>query len=161
LAKREVEFANVPSYDSGPSVVRATQGLVQVQDVILTAERADEILADKAVALTARKALKYRDVWDVWYLVDKLNAQADRDIVTRKFADYGTSEVGAKAKQRREDLAKSSTAKSFLDEMRRFLPAKRVAEMSDTGLHRTILAASAELIERAVLPIAPKWHNMP
>ncbi len=151
-----IEFANVPSYDSGPSVVRATQGLVQVQDVILTAERADEILADKAVALTARKVLKYRDVWDVWYLVDKLNAQADRDIVTRKFADYGTSEVGAKAKQRREDLAKSSTAKSFLDEMRRFLPAKRVAEMSDAGLHRTILAASGELIERAVLPIAPK-----
>jgi predicted nucleotidyltransferase component of viral defense system len=151
-----IEFANVPSYDSGPSVVRATQGLVQVQDVILTAESADEILADKAVALTARKVLKYRDVWDVWYLVDKLNAQADRDIVTRKFADYGTSEVGAKAKQRREDLAKSSTAKSFLDEMRRFLPAKRVAEMSDAGLHRTILAASGELIERAVLPIAPK-----
>src|SRR6266852_2179077 len=152
----KVEFANVPSYDSGPNVVRATPGLVQVQDVILTAESADEILADKAVALTARKVLKHRDVWDVWYLVDKLNAQADRDIVTRKFADYGTSEVGAKAKQRREDLAKSSTAKSFLDEMRRFLPAKRVAEMSDAGLHRAILAASGELIERAVLPIAPK-----
>ena len=113
-----------------------------MQDVILTVESANEILADKAVALTARQVLKYRDVWDVWYLVNKLNAQADRDIVARKFADYGTSDVEAKARQRREDLAKSSTAKSFLDEMRRFLPAKRVAEMRDAGLHRTILAAS-------------------
>ena len=92
-----------------------TQGLVQIQDVILTAESANEILADKAVALTARKVLKYRDVWDVWYLVGKLNAEANRDIVTRKFADYGTSDVEAKAKQRRADLAKGSTAKSFLD----------------------------------------------
>ena len=126
------------------------------QALNLTAESANEILADKVVALTAREVLKYRDVWDVWYLVKKLNAQADRDVVTRKFADYGTSDIEAKAKQRQEDLAKDSTAKSFLDEMRRFLPAKRVGEMSDAGLHRTILAASGELIERAVLPIAPK-----
>ena len=150
-----IEFANVPSYDGGPNVAKATQGLVQMQDVILTAESANEILADKAVALTAREVLKYRDVWDVWYLVNKLNAQVDRDIVTRKFADYGTSDAEAKAKQRREDLAKGSTAKLFLDEMRRFLPAKRVAEMSDGGLHQTILAASGELINRSVLPIAP------
>ena len=148
----KIEFANVPSYDRRPNVAKVTQGLVQMQDVILTAESANEILADKAVALTAREVLKYRDVWDVWYLVNKLNAQADRDVVARKFADYGTSDVEAKAKQRREDLAKGSTAKSFLDEMRRFLPAKRVAEMSDAGLHQTILAASGELIKRAVLP---------
>lgn len=150
-----IEFANVPSYESGPNVAKAMQGLVQIQDVILTTESANEILADKAVALTARQALKYRDVWDVWYLINKLNAQADRDIVARKFGDYGTFEVEAKAKQRRDELGKSSTEKSFLDEMRRFLPAKRVAEMSDTGLHRAILATSGDLITRAVLPKLP------
>jgi predicted nucleotidyltransferase component of viral defense system len=147
----KIEFANVPSYDSGPNVAKVTQGLVQMQDVILTVESANEILADKAVALTAREVLKFRDVWDVWYLVNKLNAQADRDIVTRKFADYGTSDVEAKAKQRRDDLAKGSTAKLFLDEMRRFLPAKRVAEMSDAALQQTILGASSELLRCAVL----------
>ena len=147
----KIELANVPSYDSGPHVARATQGLVQIQDVILTAESANEILADKAVALTAREVMKYRDVWDVWDLVNRLGAQADRDIVTRKFADYGTLDVAAKARQRRDDLTKDSTAKSFLDEMRRFLPAKRVAEMCDAGLHRSILAASGDLLGRAVI----------
>jgi predicted nucleotidyltransferase component of viral defense system len=127
-----------------------------MQDVILTVESANEILADKAVALTARQVMKYRDVWDVWYLVNRLNAQADRAIVDRKFIDYGTSDIEAKAKQRRDELAKGSTAKLFLDEMRRFLPAKRVAEMGDTQLHRTILAASSELIKRAVLRISAK-----
>jgi len=150
-----IEFANVPSYDSGPNVARAMAGLVQIQDVILTTESANEILADKAVALTARPVLKYRDVWDVWYLINKLNAQADRNIVARKFGDYGTLDVEAKAKQRRDELGKSSTAKLFLDEMRRFLPAKRVAEMSGAGLHRAILATSGDLITGVVLPKRP------
>ena len=70
----KIEFANVPSYDSKPLTVSATPGLVQIQDVILNAETPNEILADKAVALTARAALKFRDVWDVWF-----RQQARRD----------------------------------------------------------------------------------
>lgn len=150
----KIEFANVPSYDNGPNVARVTQGLVQIQDVILAVESANEILADKAVALAAREVLKYRDVWDVWYLVNKLNAQADREIVNQKFADYKTSDFEIKAKQRLNELTKASTAKLFLEEMRRFLPGKRIAEMDAAGLHQTILATSGELIRRAVLPIS-------
>jgi hypothetical protein len=62
----KIEFANVPSYDNAPRLARITPGLVQMQDVILAVESQNEILADKAVALTARETLKYRDVWDVW-----------------------------------------------------------------------------------------------
>jgi predicted nucleotidyltransferase component of viral defense system len=122
-----------------------------MEDVVLTVESANEILADKAVALTAREALKYRDVWDVWYLTNKLNAQIERDMVADKFANYGTSDVDTKAKRRQEVLTKASTEKAFLDEMTRFLPAKRVSEISNAGLHKSILAASANLITRAVL----------
>jgi predicted nucleotidyltransferase component of viral defense system len=150
----KIEFANVPSYDNGPTVAKVTQDLVQMQDVILTVESTDEILADKAVALTARQAIKYRDVWDVWYLVNKFNAQANRDIVNRKFADYGTLDFETKAKRRLDELAEPSTAKMFLEEMRRFLPAKRVAEINATDLHQTILTANIDLIVRAVLPIS-------
>jgi predicted nucleotidyltransferase component of viral defense system len=147
----KIEFANVPYYDCGPNVVRATPGLVQMDDVILTVERPDEILADKVVALTAGEVMKYRDVWDVWYLINKLDAQADRDMVRRKFADYGVADVEAKAKHRCEELARLRTAKPFLEEMRRFLPAKRIAETSNTGLHRAMLATSEHLIEQVVL----------
>jgi predicted nucleotidyltransferase component of viral defense system len=147
----KIEFANVPSYDNQPNTAKAVSGLVQMQDVILTVESANEILADKAVALTARQALKYRDVWDVWYLTNKLNAQIKGRMVSDKFADYGTSNVDAKAKQRQEELANASTEKAFLDEMTRFLPAKRVLEIRDTGLHKSILSASANLIASAVL----------
>jgi predicted nucleotidyltransferase component of viral defense system len=146
----KIEFANVPSYASGPNMAKAVPGLVQMEDVILAVEGASEILADKAVALTARQALKYRDVWDVWFLTNKLNAQIERDIVVKKFADYGTSDVEAKARRRQEELTKASTEKAFLDEMTRFLPAKRVSEISNTGMHKSILATSVNLISRAV-----------
>jgi predicted nucleotidyltransferase component of viral defense system len=150
----KIEFANVPAYETKPVSVRATPGLVQVQDVILTAETPNEILADKAVALTAREALKFRDVWDVWFLQNKLDAKVDRDIVQKKFADYGTSDMEAKAEKRLADLSKEATVTAFLSEMKRFLPSKRVAQLSEIGLQHSILAESSDLLRRAVLPVS-------
>jgi predicted nucleotidyltransferase component of viral defense system len=149
----KIEFANVPSYDNKPRVVRVTPGLVQIQDVILAVESPNEILADKAVALVAREVLKYRDVWDVWYLVNRLDARVDRNLVQHKFADYGTIDIETRARRRREELMKESTAKAFLGEMKRFLPSKRVAELTEMGVHRAVLGDSGELIKRAVLMV--------
>jgi predicted nucleotidyltransferase component of viral defense system len=148
----KIEFANVPAHDVKPVPVKATPGLVQVQDVILNAETIHEILADKAVALTARPVLKYRDVWDVWYLKNALNAAIAREIVQKKFADYGTTQTEQKAEKRVAELSKDATANAFLAEMKRFLPAKRVSQLSQAGLHRSILAESSDLLRRAVLP---------
>jgi predicted nucleotidyltransferase component of viral defense system len=147
----KIEFTNVPSYDSKPVPVNATLGLVQIQDVILNAETANEILADKAVALTARPALKFRDVWDVWFLVNKLGATSDREMVGRKFADYGTSDVAVKAKARLDELAKDATTTAFYAEMRRFLPSARVTQMSQMNVQRTMLSDSADLIRKTVV----------
>ena len=147
----KIEFANVPSYDSKPLTVNATPGLVQIQDVILNAETPNEILADKAVALTARAALKFRDVWDVWFLVNKLGATPDREMVLKKFADYGTSDIAVKANARLDELVKDATATAFYAEMQRFLPSARVAQMSQMNLQRAILSDSADLIQKTVV----------
>ena len=150
----KIEFANVPAYETKPMPVRATPDLVQVQDVILTVETPNEILADKAVALTAREALKFRDVWDVWFLQNKLDANVDREVVQKKFADYGTSDLEAKAEKRLAELSSEATPNAFLSEMKRFLPAKRVAQLSETGLQHSILTGSGDLLRRAVLPVS-------
>ena len=147
----KIEFANVPSYDSKPLTVSATPGLVQIQDVILNAETPNEILADKAVALTARAVLKFRDVWDVWFLVNKLGATPDREMVLKKFADYGTPDIAVKANARLDELAKDATAMAFYAEMKRFLPSARVVQMSQMNLQHTMLADSADLIRKTVV----------
>lgn len=150
----KIEFANVPAYETKPMPVRATPGLVQVQDVILTVETPNELLADKAVALTAREVLKFRDVWDVWFLQNKLDAKVAREVVQKKFADYGTSDMEAKAEKRLAELSSEATPNAFLSEMKRFLPAKRVAQLSETGLQHSILTESGDLLRRAVLPVS-------
>lgn len=150
----KIEFANVQAYETKPMLVRATPGLVQVQDVIVTAEAPNEILADKVVALTAREALKFRDVWDIWFLQNKLDAKVDREFVQKKFADYGTRDDEAKAEKRLAELAMQGTASAFLSEMKRFLPAKRVAQLAETGFSHSILAESGDLLRRAVLPVS-------
>jgi predicted nucleotidyltransferase component of viral defense system len=150
----KIEFANVPAYETKPMPVRATPGLVQVQDVILMVETPNEILADKTVALTARDAIKFRDVWDVWFLQSKLDAKVEREIVRKKFSDYGTSDMEAKAEKRRAELSGQATADAFLREMKRFLPARRVAQLSETGLQHSILTESGELLRRGVLPLS-------
>lgn len=147
----KIEFTNVPSYDSKPLAVNATPGLVQIQDVILNVETANEILADKAVALTARSALKFRDVWDVWFLIHKLGASPDRAMVGRKFADYGTSDMAVKAQVRLDELAKDTTATAFYAEMKRFLSSARVTQMLQMNFQRTMLSDSADLIRKTVL----------
>jgi predicted nucleotidyltransferase component of viral defense system len=147
----KIEFANVPSYDSKPLTVSATPGLVQIQDVILNAETPNEILADKAVALTARAALKFRDVWDVWFLVNKLGAAPDREMVLKKFADYGTLDIAVKVNARLNELRKDATATAFYAEMRRFLPSARIAQMSQMNLQRAMLSDSADLVRKTAV----------
>jgi hypothetical protein len=80
----------------------------------LTVETPNEVLADKAVALTAGAALKFRDVWDVRFLQNRLDAEADRETVRKKFNDYGTSDPDAKAEKRLSELSEKSTADAFL-----------------------------------------------
>jgi predicted nucleotidyltransferase component of viral defense system len=150
-SRTKIEFANIPSYDSKPRSVSATPGLVQIQDVILNAETPNEILADKAVALTARTALKFRDVWDVWYLINKLGATPDREMVHKKLADYGIADITLKANTRLDELAKEATVTAFYREMKRFLPSARVAQMSQMGLQHVMLSDSADLIRKTVV----------
>jgi predicted nucleotidyltransferase component of viral defense system len=147
----KIEFANVPSYDSKPLMVSVTPGLVQIQDVILNAETPSEILADKAVALIARTALKFRDVWDVWFLAHKLGAIPDREMVLKKFVDYGTTDIAVRAIARLDELAKDATATAFYVEMKRFLPSARVAQLSQMNLQRAMLSDSSDLIRKTVV----------
>jgi hypothetical protein len=83
--------------------------------------------------------------------LNKLGATADREMVLKKFVDYGTADVEAKANARIEQLEKEETAKAFYVEMKRFLPSARVAQMSQMNLQRTMLSECADLVRETVL----------
>src|SRR5260370_2738867 len=60
----------------------------------------------------------------------------------------------AKDEKRLAELSSEATPNAFLSEMKRFLPAKRVAQLSETGLQHSVLTESGDLLRRAVLPVS-------
>lgn len=148
----KVEFANVPSYDNGPAVVANRFFLPDVPDIILRVEQPAEILADKAIALTARPVFKHRDIWDVWFLRRQLGASVNRSMIEKKFSDYKTANPIEKAQNRIEVLADPQTESEFMTEMSRFLPKARVGELGTFSLPKIILAEAAAFLREAVLP---------
>lgn len=146
----KVEFANIPSYDNAPRPVRSSIKLTGLPTTLLKVETPREILADKAVALTARAALKHRDVWDVWILTDEKKVTLDVEMVARKFADYGVTSIAERAEARIAELGTPEAEAGFLSEMARFLPALEVSQMNRLGMHRSMLRASADLLRQVV-----------
>lgn len=58
---------------------------------VLVVETLEELLSDKVRALLERPYLKGRDIYDVWYLRDRLSVSLDRDVLERKFTCYAAT----------------------------------------------------------------------
>jgi len=89
----KIEVANVPVYTV---VARKLQGNYRClpdgyKDVLLEVETADEIMADKLVALAAsQKYVRHRDIWDLIWLRER-GASVRAELVERKIEDYRES----------------------------------------------------------------------
>lgn len=85
-----IEIASIPSYE--PTFKRIAQnykGLPEkFNQMMIAVESESEILADKIVALGARKYIKHRDIWDIKFLQDK-GVNIDFNLVNKKLSDYG------------------------------------------------------------------------
>ncbi|MFH1594674.1 MAG: nucleotidyl transferase AbiEii/AbiGii toxin family protein [Candidatus Omnitrophota bacterium] len=86
--KTNIEFVNVPSYEN--QVVILEREDIAINPAI-TVETPQEILSDKFVALAARRYLKGRDIWDIYFILKTLKTPLDdktKRMAVRKIADY-------------------------------------------------------------------------
>ena len=88
----------------------------------------EEILADKIVALCLRKFIKARDLWDL-VMLEQQGLTINDHWVMAKFKDYKSVDAPLQCLQQRlielPDYWKSG---DFENEMRRFLPRKKIQE---------------------------------
>lgn len=118
-----VEICNVQGHEPAPKLIRPLYTpLEHIEPIVLHVESEREILADKIVALAARKWIKYRDVWDLKHLKDR-DLVPDSNLVQIKAADYGlaVSELSSGLDQARSILETSEAKKGFVKEMNRFV----------------------------------------
>lgn len=132
VQKINIDICSLPSYDKRPMMLRNIYGIeMGTSSLILQAQSREEIFADKIIALALRpNRFKNRDLWDITWLSQQGVALPvhliskkihDRDVTADKFLDILS---------KRQLLLEQDPIvhQDFVNEMKRFLPAKIVNE---------------------------------
>lgn len=132
-----IDICAVPSYDRQPMLLRNHYGIdMGTSGLIIQAQSREEILADKLVAFALRpNRIKNRDIWDIGWLKQQ-NITLPTNLVRKKVSDHRrssgdfTQSLSERVKLLTDD---SEIHQSFINEMKRFLPPKVVAETVSKG----------------------------
>lgn len=147
-----LEVANIPAHRPEIGHVKANYAEISpaFRQIILAVESKEEILADKIVALGARRYLKFRDVWDIKMLLDD-KIQPDFELVQAKLGDYAydPATFAQRLCERAEALVTDASRKGFYDEMSRFVETRTLPLLARPAMVQPYLVASAKLATRA------------
>jgi len=148
----KVEVANVPSYQPEnkfwPTMITPSNSMVPSAPTLLKVESVSEILADKIVALSCRRHLKYRDVWD-YHILGTQGVKTKDSLVEQKFADYGVDQEALldHLDEKITTLSKiKSASHSFWQEMSRFVFPEAVDQYKGVGLDADMIKSSLKLL---------------
>ncbi len=126
--KISLEVAAIAAYTRQPQMLRLNyNGLPSsYEDIIVVAESLEEILADKLEAFICSHHIRYRDLWDLYWIMRRPGIDLNRahDLRKEKERDYGEQAQFAQGFVRvTEQLDSIVNSAEFNAEMRRFLPA--------------------------------------
>lgn len=95
---------------------------------IILAETAEEILSDKIRALLERKYLKGRDIFDIWWIVNRMGIQVHWPIVRAKLTMYQTQFTRArKGDYFQTEEAAAEMIRALDSDLGRFIPQNIVS----------------------------------
>jgi predicted nucleotidyltransferase component of viral defense system len=127
-----IDICAVPSHDRRPVLLRNPYDTdMGTAGLFVQAESREEILADKWLAFALRpNRLKNRDLWDIAWLTQQQVA-LPLDLVVDKIADrrHTVKAFVAQLAERHAQLRENPAVRDdFMAEMKRFLPARIVAD---------------------------------
>ena len=147
----KIEVANVPAHTIDLRTLRRNYDFLPdgYDNLLLRAEKMEEIVADKLVAFPMALAthIRYRDIWDLAWLHQR-NAALRSDLVERKIADYAISNFDSALRTALSRIPEIVKTDKFKGELKRFLPN----EIADTTLSHDdstyLSSATTELFGR-------------
>jgi predicted nucleotidyltransferase component of viral defense system len=127
-----IDICAVPSHISRPMMLRNFYGIdMGTSGLIIRAQSREEILADKLIALAFRpNRIKNRDLWDILWLKQQ-GIEMPSTLIPVKIDDHrrGKPEFAERIQARTASIQDDPSVRlAFIDEMRRFLPARIVTE---------------------------------
>lgn len=122
-----LEVASIPAYTSVPRMLSLNySGLPSsYADVIVRAESPNEILADKMESFICASHVRYRDIWDMFWLQRRPDIDVDlaKDLRAQKAVDYGEIErFSERIEQTIDSLPTIIESGALQEQLRRFLP---------------------------------------
>ncbi|HQP31015.1 MAG TPA: nucleotidyl transferase AbiEii/AbiGii toxin family protein [Deltaproteobacteria bacterium] len=90
---------------------------------IVVAQTADELLSDKTRALFERHYLKGRDIYDIWWLIERLRIAPSWDLTRSKLDMYRSPFVPArKADYFQQESSSKEIIEAIVSDLPRFIP---------------------------------------
>ena len=131
----KIEVANVPAHTIDLRTLRRNYDFLPdgYDNLLLRAEKMEEIVADKLVAFPMALAthIRHRDIRDLAWLHQR-NAALRSDLVERKIANYAISDFDSALRTALSRIPDIVETDKFREELKRFLPN----EIADATLAR-------------------------
>jgi predicted nucleotidyltransferase component of viral defense system len=126
--KIKIEIANVPAHTRELVPLRQNYDFLSgYGQVLVNAERVDEIVADKVLAFAAsQKNIRYRDIWDLAWL-SQHGGKLDPAMVDLKVDNYGVEDYPNLLDEAIERLPELVEGQGFLTQMTRFIDAQTIS----------------------------------
>lgn len=148
-ARINIEIAQIPSYDNHLIILNNNYPNEFNVNTIIKAESKKEILADKIIAIVARKHLKFRDFWDIKFLKDS-NIKLDKELVKLKIKDYRIDDYKNKLLDKLSLIQNNNLKQEFEQEMIRFLEPKLFDFTKNSTLFDDIKNSVLELAQESL-----------
>lgn len=132
-------------------------------DTVLAVESIDEIIADKIVAFEDAKMIRYRDIWDLnWMLTQRSPDDVHiRELVRSKCEDYGFDKDADKVIVVALDkMASHASDAEFIAQMSRFLPKQTMESTLNNVRYREALCSNLESFKERMNRAAPEFLTM-
>lgn len=139
----KIEFARFPTYQPAVLPVQSEFDFLHRRPLV-TALQPAELLAEKVTAVLGRSYLKARDLFDLWFLNDVLQAALEPQLLKRKLVDYGVVSTPVHVRER----IASAAAADIGAEMERFLPQRYRAQLARGG-YEAVRGAARKVLEHA------------
>ena len=139
----KIEVINIPAYTREVLPLKKNHPYLPdgYDDILITVESLDEIMADKLVSLAASERMRHRDIWDLAWLRQQ-GAFIQPDLVESKIDDYSVSGYPDMVDNIIEKCPSIIDGELFQNQMRRFLPADIYERTLDQDRHREALSRS-------------------
>lgn len=139
----KIEMARFPAYRIRPGAVRSQLDLLG-RSPLVPALTPEELFAEKISAVLGRRSVRGRDLFDLWFLEEVLEASLEGELLNQKLADYAVPIDGLHMGERIGQVE----AADLRQEMERFLPGRFRRRLRPGG-YELIRARAAEVLRRA------------